>query len=220
MSRLTVANIHFNTSGSERLEYIDGNVKLFTSGSFIFNGNVVGIASVTVKNTAPAVQDSKQGDLWFNSNTGALLLYYSDGNSTQWVSAAPAGEKGEKGDSGAKGDTGAQGIRGPVGPKSVTVPYPSSSENLTLYYNNNVASVIKLSSVIRGANGNVAFIVRYGANRTDTGNIVFSGFCNSNTGNFVTAFANSSINANSWVWMTTSFANTSTEEFHLTLEFA
>jgi hypothetical protein len=44
-----------------------------------------GGASITISNTAPP--DSEPGALWWNSDTGDLLLYYSDGDSTQWVSA-------------------------------------------------------------------------------------------------------------------------------------
>ena len=44
-----------------------------------------GGASITVSNTAPA--DAEPGAMWWNSDTGDLLLYYNDGDSTQWVSA-------------------------------------------------------------------------------------------------------------------------------------
>lgn len=39
MSRLTVANIHFNTTGSERIDFVNGNVNVITSGSFLVNGS-------------------------------------------------------------------------------------------------------------------------------------------------------------------------------------
>lgn len=44
-----------------------------------------GGASITISNTAPP--DSEPGALWWNSDTGDLLLYYNDGDSNQWVSA-------------------------------------------------------------------------------------------------------------------------------------
>ena len=49
--------------------------------------------------------------LWFNTNNGALYIYYEDVNSIQWVtvSSGPEGPKGDKGD---KGDTGNQGLTG------------------------------------------------------------------------------------------------------------
>lgn len=41
-------------------------------------------ANVTVSDTAPTTPLA--GDLWWKSNTGEFFIYYSDGNSTQWVS--------------------------------------------------------------------------------------------------------------------------------------
>ena len=42
-----------------------------------------GGASVTVSDTAPSNPSS--GDQWFDSSTGALLVYYTDADSSQWV---------------------------------------------------------------------------------------------------------------------------------------
>lgn len=40
-------------------------------------------ASVSVSDTAPV--SPSNGDLWFNSSLGKLLIYYNDGTSSQWV---------------------------------------------------------------------------------------------------------------------------------------
>jgi hypothetical protein len=47
-----------------------------------------GSASITVSDTAPASPTA--GALWWKSDIGQLFLYYNDGNSSQWVPAAPA----------------------------------------------------------------------------------------------------------------------------------
>jgi hypothetical protein len=44
-----------------------------------------GGASITISETAP--EGVEAGAMWWNSITGDLLLYYSDGDSSQWVSA-------------------------------------------------------------------------------------------------------------------------------------
>jgi hypothetical protein len=44
-----------------------------------------GGASITISATAPA--DAEAGAMWWNSDTGDLLLYYADSDSSQWVSA-------------------------------------------------------------------------------------------------------------------------------------
>jgi hypothetical protein len=42
-----------------------------------------GGASVTISTTAPT--EAEIGDLWYDSTSGALFIYYNDGDSTQWV---------------------------------------------------------------------------------------------------------------------------------------
>jgi hypothetical protein len=61
-----------------------GNAIVLPQGSTI-GGNVIGTgsSSVTVGNTAPASPTA--GSIWFNSNTGELLVYYDDGDSFQWI---------------------------------------------------------------------------------------------------------------------------------------
>lgn len=49
--------------------------------------NTMGGSSVTVSNTAPVSPGS--GDLWWNTDYGRLLVYYTDADSSQWVDAAP-----------------------------------------------------------------------------------------------------------------------------------
>ena len=46
-------------------------------------------ASVTTSDTAPT--SPSDGDLWWQSDTGYLKIYYNDGDSNQWVDASPAG---------------------------------------------------------------------------------------------------------------------------------
>jgi hypothetical protein len=46
-------------------------------------------ASVTTSDTAPT--SPSDGDLWWQSDTGYLKIYYNDGDSNQWVDASPGG---------------------------------------------------------------------------------------------------------------------------------
>jgi hypothetical protein len=48
------------------------------------SGGGGGGSSVTTSDTAPALPTN--GDLWWNTTTGELLIYYFDGDSGQWVS--------------------------------------------------------------------------------------------------------------------------------------
>ena len=61
-------------------------------------GSGGGGASVTASDTAPTSPSA--GDLWFKSDTGALYVYYTDADSSQWVGiSGPAGADGAAGTS-------------------------------------------------------------------------------------------------------------------------
>ena len=53
----------------------------------VSGGSGGGGASVTVSDTAPG--SGTAGDLWWNSDSGRLKIYYQDTDSTQWVDASP-----------------------------------------------------------------------------------------------------------------------------------
>ena len=62
-------------------------------------GSSGGGASVTASDTAPTSPSA--GDLWFKSDTGALYVYYTDADSSQWVGiSGPAGADGADGSDG------------------------------------------------------------------------------------------------------------------------
>ena len=66
---------------------LNGQVLSYNNGTW---SNVTpssgGGASVTISDTAPA---ASAGDLWWESDTGRLKIFYQDVNSSQWVDASP-----------------------------------------------------------------------------------------------------------------------------------
>ena len=77
-----------------------------------------GGAQVTISDTAPTSPAPANGDLWWESDTFDLHVYYEDGSSNQWVSiTSNAALKGEKGDKGQKGEVGDKGQKGEIGSK-------------------------------------------------------------------------------------------------------
>ena len=63
------------------------------------------------------------GDLWCESDTGDLSIYYDDGSgspSAQWVEVGAMGPTGAQGATGSGGSTGAQGATGPTGAQGAT----------------------------------------------------------------------------------------------------
>ena len=72
---------------------VDGHVAVFdgATGLLIKDGGPPGTgggASVTISDTPPASPTA--GNLWWESDTGNLYIFYNDGNSSQWVLAVPA----------------------------------------------------------------------------------------------------------------------------------
>ena len=83
-------------------------------------------AQAHISTSAPSSGVSN-GDLWWESDTGDLAIYYNDGNSSQWVdiNTGPRGAQGGTGPTGAQGatgSTGAQGATGPTGAQGATGP--------------------------------------------------------------------------------------------------
>jgi hypothetical protein len=137
---------------------------------------IPGTASVLIGDTPPA--GAADTNIWWKSNTGALYVLYNDGNSSQWVQAAPGavgnpgppgpqgpqgnigpagpqGTQGNPGPQGPAGNTGAQGPQGPQGPPGTTGNYlPLAGGSLT-----GQLVTTKSTGLIQGASGSVALTV-------------------------------------------------------------
>jgi hypothetical protein len=72
----------------------------FADGTTQTTAATGGGTSITISTTAPSSPTA--GELWWNSETGLLSIYYNDGSSSQWVSAA-SGPQGPQGPAGAAG---------------------------------------------------------------------------------------------------------------------
>ena len=74
-------------------------------------------AQAHISTSAPS-SGVNNGDLWWESDTGDLAIYYNDGSSAQWIdiNTGPRGAQGGTGPTGAQGATGATGAQGATGP--------------------------------------------------------------------------------------------------------
>lgn len=83
----TAGDLWYHTTLARLFVYFnDGNSSQWVDAA-PFNLQGSGAATVSVGSTAPSGPSS--GDLWYNSNYGRLFVYYKDGDSDQWVDAAP-----------------------------------------------------------------------------------------------------------------------------------
>jgi hypothetical protein len=74
-----------------------------------------GAIAFTASPTAPT--GATYGDMWFNTSSGNVFVYITDGSSSYWVEPfGPQGATGTAGVAGANGATGATGPQGATGP--------------------------------------------------------------------------------------------------------
>jgi hypothetical protein len=75
---------------------------------------VTGAIAFTSSTTAPAI--ATYGDLWFNTTSGNIFVYITDGASSYWIEPfGPQGATGANGTSGTNGATGSNGTNGATG---------------------------------------------------------------------------------------------------------
>ena len=107
------------------------NGQTFTSGTITYTYNATaglwnsaasggGGSSVTVSDTAPT--SPSDGDMWYNSLSLKMFVYYNDGSSSQWVPASPQ----QAGVAGADGAAGAAGAAGSPTSYANLAAFPSS----------------------------------------------------------------------------------------------
>ena len=71
------------TNGMIRYNADTGSFEGYTSTGW----GSIGGGSVNMGNTAPSTP--KNGDVWWNTEYGRLLIYYTDADGSQWVDASP-----------------------------------------------------------------------------------------------------------------------------------
>jgi hypothetical protein len=72
--------------GELAINYADGKLYYKTSANTIDAFSAASGTAVHVANSPPTTPAA--GDLWWNSETAVLSVYYQDANSSQWVSAS------------------------------------------------------------------------------------------------------------------------------------
>jgi hypothetical protein len=148
--------------------------KLFTKDQ---SNNVVeltsaGGAGISLWTANTATPPPSTNYLWFNTDTGRVLVSVNDGTSTQWVDASPSiqGEKGQKGEIGEKGQ------KGEIG--ETTIPWVVANSNFTANTNNKYLvdtsqSAIAVTLGTPSTNG-VSLMLRDYASNWDINNVTIN----------------------------------------------
>ena len=109
-----------------------------TGNTFVVTNNKIDISisggsQVSVGTESPASPSS--GNLWYNTNLGRTFIYYNDGDSSQWVDAAPFNIVSDSG-----GSQVSVGTEAPVGPTSGDLWYNADYARIFVYYDNGINS--------------------------------------------------------------------------------
>ena len=83
------------TGGAPTSTIADGAIAVDTTNDVFYyrssgTWTQVSTTPTTVSDTAPSSPSS--GDLWYESDTGNLLVYYTDANTSQWVEVGHAAD--------------------------------------------------------------------------------------------------------------------------------
>jgi hypothetical protein len=111
-------------TGSQGVQGVTGATGATGSQGIQGVTGATGAISFTSSTTAPA--GATYGDMWFNTTSGNIFVYITDGTSSYWVEPfgpqGPQGATGTNGVSGATGATGSNGTNGPTGATGATGP--------------------------------------------------------------------------------------------------
>ena len=109
--------------------------------------------------------------------------------------------------------------------KGITLVSPTSSENATIFYTTQAITIEEVRGVLLGSSQSVTLVLNYGSSRaTADGTIVASNtFDSGDSGYQTTGFTftlnTTSIPANSYIWLTTSAASGTINDFNLTITY-
>ena len=114
-----------------------GNTFTYNTGTKTVDISIAGGSGgsqVSVGTESPAEPSS--GNLWYNTNLGRTFIYYNDGDSSQWVDAAPFNIVSDSGG----GASVSIGTEAPVGPSSGDLWYNADYARIFIYYDNGINS--------------------------------------------------------------------------------
>lgn len=105
-----------------------------------------------------------------------------------------------------------------TGPKAITIYNPSSSEDLTVFFARNAMTIVAVNSVVTGTTPSVTYSLQSGADRSviTTTHVSANVVTSTTTGNVVIP-TNTTIAANTWIWLTTSATSGTVNSFNITI---
>lgn len=103
--------------------------------------------------------------------------------------------------------------------KSISITSPGPTENISLFFTTVAITLTQILEAIQGTTPSVTYNINFASTRNASGTKIFTTdrTVTGASGTSVTSFNNSSIPANSYIWLTTSAASGTITDFSLTI---
>lgn len=106
--------------------------------------------------------------------------------------------------------------------KSLTLPSPTNTDNVAVFYTSKSLTITKIVSIVKGTSPSATFSIRYGSDRSASGTEVVTGgiTCTSTTtGVSTTSFNSATIAAGNFVWLTVTATSGTVDELNVSIVF-
>lgn len=108
---------------------------------------------------------------------------------------------------------------GAIGPKSVTIRYPTGDDDVILFFVNAEAPIQQITASVRGSSPSITYDLTYGPSQNGPWTSVFSGSQTVTSNLYSTSFANGTIPADSYVRLSTSTKSGDVDELAISIDF-
>jgi len=104
--------------------------------------------------------------------------------------------------------------------KAISVPEPTATDDITLFFTNTALTISSVVVVLRGTSPSITFSLSSGGNRTTvtTNNVNGQTVTNTTTGTSVT-LANTAVSANNFIWLRITAISGTVTEAHFTINY-
>ncbi len=159
--------------------------------------------SVLAGSGAPTSSLGNNGDVYIDTAASPPDLY-GPKTAGEWGSAVPLG------------------ATIPTHQKAIILEAVGSSEDVSIFYTNVAITISAMYAVARGTSPDVDWTIRHDPVRSDTGNEVVTGGSTTTTqsGETISVFNDATIPAGSWVWLETTGATGTVDEFAVVLDYS
>lgn len=197
------------------------------NGAVSLTSGVVAAGTLALSNGGTGQTTAQAAINAFMAASGALSqgdVFYYNGTNVVRLAAGTSGNFLKTNGAGANPAwASVSGVTAPTLSKSLSIPSPGSSENITIFFTPVALTITKVVTVIQGSSSQtVTWNLYKASDRSTAGTKVFNSdqtTTNTTTGSTLTSFDSASISANNFFWFQTSASGGTVNEFVITIVY-